>query len=151
MGQQQLLLLVLGIVIVGIAIVAGIVAFNEGKSKAEHEAIVSDAMRIISDIKAWKLKPRAMGGGESSAAESGDFTGVSLKALGYLNAPVVPGDPYVTGHGCFQLEVLPSGGARVVAYRGSQPGDCGGTPHVAVGTISGTGVNDITWSFQVEP
>ena len=62
MGQQQLLLLVLGIVIVGIAVVAGIQAFSEGKQKAEQDAAVSDAMRIISDVQAWKLKPGAFGG-----------------------------------------------------------------------------------------
>jgi hypothetical protein len=63
MGQQQLLLLVLGIVIVGIAVVAGIQAFSEGKDKADRDAMVTDAMRVISDIQAWKLKPAAFGGG----------------------------------------------------------------------------------------
>ena len=73
MGQQQLLLLVLGIVIVGIAVVAGIQAFSEGKQKAEQDAAVSDAMRIISDLQAWYLKPTAFGGG----GEATEFNWVS--------------------------------------------------------------------------
>ena len=52
MGQQQLLLLVLGIVIVGIAVVAGITAFSEGKDKADRDAAAADAMRIVSDVQA---------------------------------------------------------------------------------------------------
>ena len=94
MGQQQLLLLVLGIVIVGIAVVAGIQAFSEGKVKAEQDAAISDAMRIISDTQAWKLKPSAFGGG----ADADGFTGVSMKALGYQS------NPYITTNGCYDLD-----------------------------------------------
>ena len=56
MGQQQLLLLVLGIVIVGLAVVVGIQAFSENQKKANSDALVNDAIRIASDAQAWKLK-----------------------------------------------------------------------------------------------
>ena len=39
MGQQQLLLLVLGIVIVGLAVVVGIQAFSENQRKANADAM----------------------------------------------------------------------------------------------------------------
>ena len=77
MGQQQLLLLVLGIVIVGLAVVVGIEAFSENQKKANMDAMVSDALRITSDAQAWYLKPTAFGGGE------GDFVGLTLGVLGY--------------------------------------------------------------------
>ena len=57
MGQQQLLLLVLGIVIVGLAVVVGIQAFGENQKKANTDAVVNDAIRIASDAQAWALKP----------------------------------------------------------------------------------------------
>ena len=50
MGQQQLLLLVLGIVIVGLAVVVGIQAFSENQKKANADATVNDAIRIASEI-----------------------------------------------------------------------------------------------------
>ncbi len=68
MGQQQLLLLVLGIVIVGLAVVVGIQAFGENQKKSNQDAMVNDGIRIASDAQAWALKPAAFGGGE------GDFT-----------------------------------------------------------------------------
>ena len=77
MGQQQLLLLVLGIVIVGLAVVVGIQAFGENQKKANSDAITNDVIRIASDAQAWNLKPQAFGGG------NGSFTGVTLTKLGY--------------------------------------------------------------------
>ena len=64
MGQQQLLLLVLGVVIVGLAVVVGIQAFSENQSKANADAMVNDGVRIASDIQAWALKPAAFGGAD---------------------------------------------------------------------------------------
>ena len=62
MGQQQLLLLVLGIVIVGLAVVVGINAFGENQKRANADALVNDGLRIASDIQAWALKPAQFGG-----------------------------------------------------------------------------------------
>jgi hypothetical protein len=67
MGQQQLLLLVLGIVIVGLAVVAGINAFSENQEKSTKDAIVNEGMRIATDVQAWRLKPDAFGGGGGDA------------------------------------------------------------------------------------
>ena len=77
MGQQQLLLLVLGIVIVGLAVVVGIQAFGENQKKANADAMTNDAIRIASDAQAWSLKPSAFGGGD------GKIAGVTLAKLGY--------------------------------------------------------------------
>lgn len=63
MGQQQLLLLVLGIVIVGLAVVAGINAFSENQKKSNKDALVTEAFRLATDAQAWKLKPEQYGGG----------------------------------------------------------------------------------------
>ena len=62
MGQQQLLLLVLGIVIVGLAVVVGINAFGENQKRANADALVNDGLRIASDIQAYALKPAQFGG-----------------------------------------------------------------------------------------
>jgi hypothetical protein len=78
MGQQQLLLLVLGIVIVGLAVVVGIQAFGENQRKSNQDALVNDGVRIASDAQAWALKPTAFGGGNGSLA------GADFGDLGYV-------------------------------------------------------------------
>lgn len=85
MGQQQLLLLVLGIVIVGLAVVVGIQAFGENQKKANADAMTNDAIRIASDAQAWNLKPAAFGGGNGDWHRGTATTGalVSLTDLGY--------------------------------------------------------------------
>ena len=89
MGQQQLILLVLATVIVGIAIVVGISAFTENSAKANADAMVQDAVRIASDMQAFKKKPAAFGGQASTAATAAniaaeaDFTGATWELLGY--------------------------------------------------------------------
>jgi hypothetical protein len=77
MGQQQLLLLVLGIVIVGLAVVVGIQAFGENQKKANADAMTNDVIRIASDAQAWALKPTAFGGG------NGQFNNADLTKIGY--------------------------------------------------------------------
>ena len=98
MGQQQLLLLVLGIVIVGLAVVVGIQAFGENQKKANADALVNDAIRIASDAQAWKLKPQAFGGGAS--ADENDFAAFSLEQVGY---EVDAAGDYVNLNGTFTV------------------------------------------------
>ena len=139
MGQQQLLLLVLGMVIVGIAVVAGIQAFSEGKQKAERDAAISDAMRLISDIQAWKLKPSAFGGG----ANNQGFTGVSLKAIGLdpSNDAGSNSDKYETLNGCFDVSGDASN-ATLTIYET----DCSTT--IATVTITGASPDSIQWNYS---
>ena len=146
MGQQQLLLLVLGIVIVGIAVVAGIQAFSEGKAKAQQDAAVSDAMRIISDTQAWKLKPQAFGGGDDG---TDSWENVNLKALGY---PVeTSSSVYVTTNGCFSLSRTANAATvginAVVAADSSAGTSCSGSK-IADVAIIGTSSSDIDWTYS---
>lgn len=71
MGQQQLLLIVLGTIIVGIAVVVGINMFSQGAVNAEADALVQDVNLIGSKAAAYWRKPVEMGGGGRS------FSGVT--------------------------------------------------------------------------
>ncbi len=89
MGQQQLLLLVLGIVIVGIAIVVGINAYAENSVKSNYDALLQDALRIASDAQAWKSKPELFGGQDDALKnDQADFTGAIFSAWGYSQANI---------------------------------------------------------------
>ena len=89
MGQQQLLLLVLGIVIVGIAILVGINAYSENSVKTNWDALLQDGLRIASDAQAWKAKPELFGGSPDAVkADSNDFAAVDFTQLAYSQAMV---------------------------------------------------------------
>ena len=62
MGQQQLLLLVLSTVIVGLATVAGIQAFSENEQQATQDALVQRAINIGNDVLAAHNEPSQFGG-----------------------------------------------------------------------------------------
>lgn len=66
MGQQQLLLLVLSTVIVGLATVAGIEAFSEGKTRATQDALQQRAMTIGANLQATLSEPTQFRGGSSN-------------------------------------------------------------------------------------
>ena len=63
MGQQQLLLIVLGVIIVGIAVVVGINVFTASSIEANKSALVADLQTIGSMAQQYYRKPTAMGGG----------------------------------------------------------------------------------------
>ena len=71
MGQQQLLLIVLGTIIVGVAVVVGINMFTTGAVNAERDALLQDVNNIASSAASYWRKPAALGGGAR------DFTGVT--------------------------------------------------------------------------
>jgi hypothetical protein len=69
MGQQQLLLIVLGVIIVGIAVVVGINLFTASAEEAAKDTLVSEGTNIGALAQQYYKKPEEMGGG------GGDFTG----------------------------------------------------------------------------
>jgi hypothetical protein len=101
MGQQQLLLLVLGIVIVGLAVVVGIQAFGENQKKNNLDAMTQDAVRIATAVQAWKMKPAANGGGAAATT----FTGATFAQLGFLPTTGTGANAtYETQSGTFRIK-----------------------------------------------
>jgi hypothetical protein len=66
MGQQQLLLIVLGVIVVGIAIAVGISLFNANSVNANRDAVVSDLNNLAALAISYYKKPESMGGGGHS-------------------------------------------------------------------------------------
>ena len=63
MGQQQLLLIILGVIIVGIAIAVGITLFGSSSISSNKDAIVADINNIAANAFQYKIRPSTMGGG----------------------------------------------------------------------------------------
>jgi len=134
MGQQQLLLLVLSTVIVGLATVAGIQAFSENQAQASQDALVQRGTAIASDIQSVAGRPEQMGGVDLS---TGSVTGADMaEALGYEK----------TGNG--------SSGAQVTAEGAGNDGTCTIKDQTSAGVVdiectSSNSPQDVT--VTVEP
>jgi hypothetical protein len=76
MGTQQLLLIVLGVIIVGIAVVVGISIFGTNADQANKDAVTQDCLRLAAAAQGYYRKPALLGGGGN------DFTGCTLVHLG---------------------------------------------------------------------
>ena len=63
MGQQQLMLIILGVIVVGIAIAVGIAMFSGTSVSSNKDAIVNDLMNLGQYAYRYKLRPEPLGGG----------------------------------------------------------------------------------------
>ena len=66
MGQQQLLLIVLGVILVGVAVVLGIQYFGVGAEEGAKDELVAHSTTIAANAQQWYKKPIALGGGGNS-------------------------------------------------------------------------------------
>ena len=112
MGQQQLLLLVLGVVIVGLAVVVGIQAFTENQQKSEIDRYVDQGVAMSGDIVAFYLKPTAQGGAGRNADALGDL---AISDLGYRE------DRTDTWNGFERAGVVENGVVRYVGASDTHP------------------------------
>ena len=74
MGQQQLLLIVLGTIIVGVAVVVGINMFTTGAINSERDALILDVNTVAASAASYWRKPAALGGGARSFVGVSDIT-----------------------------------------------------------------------------
>ena len=63
MGQQQLLMIVLAIIIVGIAIAVSIELFRSNAIESKRDILVNECSNLASIAISYYKKPREMGGG----------------------------------------------------------------------------------------
>ncbi len=82
MGQQQLLLIVLGVIIVGIAILVGTILFRSNNQSSNRDQVISDLERLGVLAEQFYKKPASMAGGADnfknfalSATDTGNADG----------------------------------------------------------------------------
>ena len=66
MGQQQLLLIILGVIIVGIAVAVGITMFQDNAISASKDAVINDLVQLSAKAQQHYRKPVSLGGGGNS-------------------------------------------------------------------------------------
>jgi hypothetical protein len=95
MGQQQLLLITLGVIIVGIAVVTGLILFEHSSNENKKNQIKSEGATLATMAQKYYRLPPAMGGGGRS------FIGWKIPALldttdsGIYNISTVSADDLV--------------------------------------------------------
>ena len=72
MGQQQLLLIILGVIVVGIAIAVGISQFGAHSIQANKDGVTSSLVNLAADAYQYRIRPTTLGGG------SGGYTGYTI-------------------------------------------------------------------------
>ncbi len=118
MGQQQLLLIVLSVIIVGIAVVVGINMFNDQAASSNLDAITADLVNLASRAQQHFRRPTAMGGG------GGSFALLTGNAAGLAYLTTQPSNE----NGVYNIQV--AGTATTVSIRGigTEDGDGNGDP-----------------------
>jgi hypothetical protein len=72
MGQQQILLIVLAVIVVGIAVVIALTLFSTNSTTTNREAIIAGLTNLATVAQSYNLHPANLGGGGNS------FTGWSI-------------------------------------------------------------------------
>ncbi len=99
MGQQQLLLIVLGVIVVGIAVVVGINLFNANAVSSNRDGVVSDLNNLGAMAQQYYKKPASMGGGGNTFTNWSIPTQLDTTANGYYNPTVAAQSVIIVGTG----------------------------------------------------
>ena len=99
MGQQQLLLIVLGVIIVGLALAVGIIMFNANAIEQKRNEIINECLILASDAQLYYRRLKEHGGGGKT------FTGWEVPRefasteVGTITAVTTPNKVILTGTG----------------------------------------------------
>ena len=85
MGQQQLLLLILGVIIVGIAIAVGVGQFGASSAESNKDGVTSGLINLAANAYQFKVRPSTLGGGSNTYDGGGGYS-IPAKMLSDENA-----------------------------------------------------------------
>lgn len=124
MGQQQLLLIILGVIVVGIAIAVGISQFSANSIQSNKDGVTSGLVNLAANAYQYKIRPTTMGGGSNS----------------YVNY-AIPSKMASDANGVYAVSGSPT--SRQIVFTGTS------TMHgswVATMTVDSTGKSTFTFS-----
>lgn len=134
MGQQQLLLIVLGVIIVGIAVVVGINVFTSSAQSSNRDLVVSQLTNLAAKAQQHFRKPEALGGGGNSFAGFKLATADINNASGQyaLSASAISGTTAITG----DTSSVAADTLIYIGGSGTETGDNDTDPVKAFATVS---------------
>ena len=110
MGQQQLLLIILGVIVVGIAVAVGITMFTDNAQSANRDAVTNDLVNLASRAQQHYRRPAALGGGQGAFDASKGGVAVTLDRL--TSKPINANGSYVLTSVAADLVVLTGTGTE---------------------------------------
>jgi hypothetical protein len=120
MGQQQLLLIILGFIVVALGVFVGIVLFKDNAIGANRDAVTSDLMALAGQAQQYVRRPTTLGGGQ------GSFSALTADAAGLKKITSMANGTNANG----RYIILTAGsGTRVVLQgKGMEIGNDGSNP-----------------------
>ena len=117
MGQQQLLLVILVTIIVGIDTVVAIKTFSSATGATNLVDVRQDVGNIAASAQIYFMKPEILGGGEQ------DFSKMSFRNITFAS-DTINGDAYIAGNqnGTYRLLNLTETSVDIEAYPSSLEG-----------------------------
>ncbi len=139
MGTQQILLIVLSVIIVGIAVAVGITMFNTQAQNANRQALVADANNIASQMIAYYKTPTSHGGGGRAFEASMDTLEVWI---GFAS-----NGTYTNDNGTYALT---RGSASVITIvgTGTEVGNDGTNNTKITATVTATATDPISMAID---
>jgi hypothetical protein len=121
MSQAQYLMIILGVIVVGIAVMHGVRGYNEGRKKANLDALAQDAYEIAVDGIRWMRKPEFFGGGgDNCLTGSCDWSSATLEGFGYGSED---DGNYHSYHGIIELDPVSNPSELVVRGTNDEMGN----------------------------
>ena len=139
MGTQQILLIVLSVIIVGIAVAVGITMFNTQAQNANRQALVADANNFATQMIAYYKTPTSHGGGGRTFEASMDTLEVWL---GFTSGGV-----YSNDNGTYTLTRTNASTIQIVGT-GTEKGNDGTNNTKITATLDATSSDPITMAIN---
>lgn len=115
MGQQQLLLVILVTIIVGIATVVAINTFSSSADSANLDAVRNDIASIAASAQGYYIKPTMLGGGGNS------FANVTFNNIAFAADTVdAAGTNAFNANGRYVIDTPLAGSFNVIAHPASR-------------------------------
>jgi hypothetical protein len=84
MAQSNFLMIILGVIVAGTAVLYAITGFIENRNKAKIDFMVTGTREVAAEAQRWMRKPEFFGGGGDNCVRTGcDWSNASLDKLGY--------------------------------------------------------------------
>ena len=123
MGQQQLLLIILGVIIVGIAIAVGLSLFSAQSIESNRDALINDINNLNAHAYQFFIRPTSMGGG------GGSFSG----GTGY----VIPAKMGTNDNGTYVATIINATQIKFVGTSAAGNGTVTNTFDASTGKVTG--------------
>ena len=119
MGQQQLLLIILGVIVVGIAVAVGITMFQDNAVSANRDAVVNDLVNLSARAQQFYRRPTSLGGGQNK------FTGLTGDLAGIQKLVNTTAYPWVNANGTYAISTAGTDSSVTLQGTGTEIGNNG--------------------------